>query len=175
MRRLDAVGVPYEVVPGVSAFQAAAAALKLELTPAGKNQTVILTRASGNTGTPDSENLARLAAHRTGMALFLSAAQMGEVVDALTPHYGPDAPVVVAYRVSWPDQQIFRTTLAEAAVTMQTAGIDRTALILVGPMVDDSPAAESLLYDPSYSHLFRKPTAKCDKREPGRRRQLSAD
>ena len=83
MRRLDAMKVPYEVVPGVSSFQAAAAALKIELTPAGKNQSIILTRAAGNTGTPDSESLAALASHRTGMALFLSAAQMPAVVAAL--------------------------------------------------------------------------------------------
>jgi precorrin-4/cobalt-precorrin-4 C11-methyltransferase len=156
MRRLDALGIAYEVVPGVSAFQAAAAALKIELTPAGKNQTVILTRAAGNTGVPESEQLAELARHQTGMALFLSAAQMPEVVAALTPHYGPDAPVVVAYRVSWPDQLIFRSTLAEVGDRMAAAEITRTALILVGPMLDDSPPAESHLYDKNYAHLFRK-------------------
>ena len=90
------------------------------------------------------------------MALFLSAAQMPEVVAALTPHYGPDAPVVVAYRVSWPDQQILRCTLADVAGRMAEAGITRTALILIGPMLDDAPAAESHLYDRTYSHLFRK-------------------
>lgn len=156
MRRLDALGVVYEVVPGVSAFQAAAAALKIEFTPAGKSQTVILTRAAGNTGVPEGEDLAGLARHKTAMALFLSAAQMPEVVAALTPHYGPDAPVVVAYRVSWPDEQIFRATLGDVSDRMAEAGITRTALILVGPMLDDAPASESRLYDRSYSHLFRK-------------------
>lgn len=156
MRRLDARGVPYEVVPGVSAFQAAAAALKIELTPAGKNQSVILTRASGNTGTPSSESLAALAAHKTGIVLFLSAAQMPEVVSALEPHYGPDAPVVVAYRVSWPDEQLIPCTLATVALRMAEAEITRTALILIGPMLDDSPPAESHLYDKHFSHLFRK-------------------
>ncbi len=156
MRRLDALGIAYEVVPGVSSFQAAAAALKMELTPAGKNQSVILTRAAGNTGTPAGESLAELAAHRTGMALFLSAAQMPEVVAALTPHYGPDAPVVVAYRVSWPDQIFLHGTLSTVAEQMAKAQITRTALILVGPMLDDSPPAESHLYDKNYSHLFRK-------------------
>ncbi|MCA1684695.1 MAG: precorrin-4 C(11)-methyltransferase, partial [Planctomycetia bacterium] len=156
MRRLDALGIPYEVVPGVSAFQAAAAALRIEYTPAGKSQTVILTRASGKTGVPDGEDLASLARHRTSMALFLSAAQMPEVVAALTPSYGPDAPVVVAYRVSWPDEQVLRTTLGDVAALMAEAGITRTALILVGPMLDDSAGDESHLYDRSYSHLFRK-------------------
>jgi precorrin-4/cobalt-precorrin-4 C11-methyltransferase len=156
MRRLDALGIGYEVVPGVSAFQAAAAALKIEFTPAGKNQTLILTRAAGNTGVPAGETLGELARHRTGMALFLSAAQMGEVVSALTPHYGPDADVVVAYRVSWPDEQILRCRLAEVAGRMAGAGITRTALVLIGPMLDDTPPAESHLYDASYTHLFRK-------------------
>src|SRR5438477_3593651 len=100
MRRLDDLGIPYEVVPGVSSFTAAAAALKVELTPAGANQTVILTRAPGRTGLPANESLAELARHRAGLVLFLSAAQAPAVVEALTPHYGSDAPVVVAYRVS---------------------------------------------------------------------------
>src|SRR2546421_5233667 len=95
MRRLDELGIPYEIVPGVSSFTAAAAALRLELTPAGANQTGILTRAAGRTGVPDNESLAELARHRTGLVLFLSAAQAPVVVEALTPHYGPDAPVVV--------------------------------------------------------------------------------
>jgi precorrin-4/cobalt-precorrin-4 C11-methyltransferase len=156
MRRLDAREIPYEIVPGVSSFQAAAAALKIELTPAGKNQSVILTRAAGNTGAPPGESLDALAAHETGMALFLSAAQMPEVVAALTPHYGPDAPVIVAYRVSWPDQQFLHCTLSNVDERMAEAQITRTALIFIGPMLDDSPPAESHLYDANYSHLFRK-------------------
>ncbi len=156
MRRLDVLGIGYEVVPGVSSFQAAAAAMNLELTPAGKNQTVILTRAAGRTGVPDGEDLAALARHRTGMVLFLSAAQMPEVVAALLPHYGPDAPVAVAYRVNWPDQTLFRCTLATVAQRMADAQITRTALIFVGPMLDDTPPTESHLYDKNFSHLFRK-------------------
>jgi precorrin-4/cobalt-precorrin-4 C11-methyltransferase len=101
MRRLDDLGIAYEMVPGVSSFTAAAAALKLELTPAGANQTVILTRAAGRTGLPANESLAELARHRVGLVLFLSAAQAPAVVAALVPHYGPAAPVVIAARVSW--------------------------------------------------------------------------
>lgn len=156
MRRLDALEVAYEVVPGVSAFQAAAAALRLEYTPAGKSQTLILTRAAGNTGVPDRERLADLARHRSNMVLFLSAAQMGEVVNALEPVYGRDAPVVVAHRVSWPDERFLRCTLADVAERMADAEITRTALVIIGPMLDDEPTAESRLYDSSYSHLFRK-------------------
>jgi precorrin-4/cobalt-precorrin-4 C11-methyltransferase len=156
MRRLDALGIEYEVVPGVSSFQAAAAALKIELTPAGKNQSIILARAAGRTGVAPSDDLAALASHGTGMALFLSAAQMPEVIAALAPHYGPDAPVVVAYRVSWPDQQILRTTLGDVTARMAEAGITRTALILIGPMLDEAPSGASRLYDKTFSHLFRK-------------------
>jgi precorrin-4/cobalt-precorrin-4 C11-methyltransferase len=156
MRRLDALGIAYEVVPGVSSFTAAAAALKLELTPAGANQTVILTRAAGRTGLPDNEALAELARHRTGLVLFLSAAQVAEVVAALTPHYGPEAPVVVAYRVSWPDQVLLRCTLATLAAEMKAARIHLTALILVGPMLDANRHADSHLYDAAYTHRFRR-------------------
>lgn len=159
MRRLDECEVPYEVVPGVSSYQAAAAALKIELTPAGKNQSVILTRAAGRTGVPEVDDLAELGSHGTGMVLFLSADQMVEVVAALQPRYGPEAPVVVAYRVGWPDQQFLRCSLAEVAARMANAGITRTALIFIGPMVDGAPALESHLYNKSYSHLFRKGTA----------------
>jgi precorrin-4/cobalt-precorrin-4 C11-methyltransferase len=156
MRRLDELGIPYEVVPGVSSFTAAAAALKLELTPAGANQTVILTRAAGRTGVPENESLSELARHRSGLVLFLSAAQVHAVVEALTPHYGPEAPVVVAYRVSWPDQLILRCTLATLAEAMASAKVRLTALILVGPMLEPDRARNSRLYDPTYSHRFRR-------------------
>jgi precorrin-4/cobalt-precorrin-4 C11-methyltransferase len=155
MRRLDELAIPYEVVPGVSSFTAAAAALKMELTPAGVNQTVILTRAAGRTALPANEALAELARHRVGLVLFLSAAQAAEVVEALTPHYGAEAPVVVAYRVSWPDQQLLPCTLATLAQTMKDARIHLTALILVGPMLQPEPGHASRLYDRTYTHRFR--------------------
>jgi precorrin-4/cobalt-precorrin-4 C11-methyltransferase len=156
MRRLDELGVPYEVVPGVSSFTAAAAALKLELTPAGANQTVILTRAPGRTGLPENESLADLARHRVGLVLFLSGAQVPEVVAALAPHYGPEAPAVVAYRVSWPDQVILRCTLATLDEEMRAAGVRLTALILVGPMLEPDRVRASHLYDRGYTHRFRR-------------------
>jgi precorrin-4/cobalt-precorrin-4 C11-methyltransferase len=161
IRRLDELGIASEVVPGVSAFSAAAAALKMEWTPAGVNQTVILTRAPGRTGLPANEDLGDLARHRVGMCLFLSAAQMPEVVAALMPHYGPEAPVVVAHRVSWPDQHILRCALAEAADRMAEAGITLTALVMIGPMLEGDSKSGSHLYDRSYTHRYRKgqPTA----------------
>ncbi|MDB5350867.1 MAG: precorrin-4 C11-methyltransferase [Planctomycetota bacterium] len=156
MRRLDSLGIDYEVVPGVSSYSAAAAELKIELTPAGVNQTVILTRAAGRTGLPSNEDLASFGSHRTGMCLFLSAAQMPEVVASLIPHYGPDAPVVVAHRVSWPDQTFIHCTLADVSERMAQAEITMTALVFIGPMLDDTKAVESHLYDRTYSHSYRK-------------------
>jgi precorrin-4/cobalt-precorrin-4 C11-methyltransferase len=156
MRRLDALGIPYDVVPGVSSFTAAAAALRLELTPAGANQTVILTRAPGRTGLPPNESLAELARHRTALVLFLSAAQAPAVVEALTPHYGAEAPVVVAYRVSWPDEKLLRCTLKTLTEELRAAKIHLTALILVGPMLEPDRARNSRLYDRGYTHRFRR-------------------
>jgi precorrin-4/cobalt-precorrin-4 C11-methyltransferase len=166
MRRLDELDIPYEVVPGVSSFTAAAAALKIELTPAGANQTVILTRAAGRTGLPENESLAELARHRVGLVLFLSAAQVPRVVEALTPHYGADAPVVIAYRVTWPDQVVVRCTLSTLAEEMAAAKIHLTALILLGPMLEPDRARNSHLYDPAYTHRFRRgAVVKDDNRE----------
>jgi precorrin-4/cobalt-precorrin-4 C11-methyltransferase len=156
MRRLDELAIPYDVVPGVSSFTAAAAALRLELTPAGANQTIILTRAAGRTGVPENESLAELAHHRTGLVLFLSAAQSREVVEALSPHYGPEAPVVVVYRASWPDQQILRCTLDTLEQVLRQAKVTLTALILVGPMLEPDRARNSRLYDRGYTHRFRR-------------------
>ena len=148
--------IAHEIVPGVSSFQAAASELGIEWTPAGVNQTIIITRAAGRTGLPENESLDDLARHRVGMALFLSAAQMPEVVAALQPHYGPDAPVVVLHRVTWPDQAIFRTTLSEAPAVMAEANITMTALVLIGPMLSEIPPLDSHLYSKTYSHTYRK-------------------
>jgi precorrin-4/cobalt-precorrin-4 C11-methyltransferase len=156
MRRLDALAIPYEIVPGVSSFTAAAAALGLELTPAGANQTLILTRAAGRTGLPGNESLADLARHRTGLVLFLSAAQVGEVVEALTPHYGAEAPVVVACRVSRADQVLLRCNLGSLAAEMKAAAIHLAALIFVGPMLVADLARDSYLYSAAFSHRFRR-------------------
>jgi precorrin-4/cobalt-precorrin-4 C11-methyltransferase len=99
--------------------------------------------------------LAELARHRVGFVLFLSAAQVQAVVEALPPHYGADAPVVIAYRVTWPDQVILRCTLASLEEEMAAAKIRLTALILIGPMLEPDRARNSHLYDPAYTHRFR--------------------
>ena len=133
MRRLEALGIPYDVTPGVPAFAAAAAALGRELTLPGIAQTVILTRtATRASPMPEREALERLAASGATLAIHLSIANLARVVRALTPHYGADCPAVVAYRVSWPDERLIRGTLADIRAKVKQARITRTALVLVG-------------------------------------------
>jgi precorrin-4/cobalt-precorrin-4 C11-methyltransferase len=156
MRRLDALGIPYDVTPGVPAFAAAAAALRRELTAPGIAQTIILTRtATRSSAMPDGENLDRLAASGATLAIHLSIANLAAVVRTLVPHYGADCPAVVAYRVSWPDELLIRGTLATIRGQAKAVRITRTALILVGPAlaVDGS---DSRLYAPDHHHLMRK-------------------
>jgi precorrin-4/cobalt-precorrin-4 C11-methyltransferase len=155
---LEKGGIPCQVIPGVTAAFAAAAALAQELTLPELTQTVILTRAAGRTPVPPGESLADLARHGATMVIYLSIKLVDQVVAELTPAYGAGAPVVVAYRVSWPDQQIIRGTLATISAQVQEAGIDRQALILVGPALtarEESLKARSRLYDKSFSHGFR--------------------
>lgn len=156
MRRLAALGVPYEIVPGVSAFTAAAAALGRELTLPELSQTVILTRAEGRTAMPAGEKLADLARHRATMALFLSVTLLDEVAAELIPAYGADCPVAVVHRATWPDQQIVTGTLADIRAKVRAARIRSQSMVLVGPVLTAADFADSRLYDPSFSHRFRR-------------------
>ena len=156
MRRLDALGIAYDVVPGVPAYAATAAALKTELTLPDVAQTVILTRtATRATDMPPGEDLATLAASRATLAIHLSVTNLAAIVRTLTPIYGADCPVVVAYRVSWPDQQILRGTLTTIRDQVKAAGFTRTALILVGRVLGVTEFSDSALYDPGHSHVLR--------------------
>ena len=157
MRRLDAVGISYDVTPGVPAFAAAAAALRTELTLPEASQSVILTRTAVRASAmPESESLAALGASGATLAIHLSVNNLARVVRELVPHYGPDCPVVVAYRVSWPDERLLRGTLATIRDRVKEAGITRTALILVGRVLaEGAPAAESRLYAADHSHVLR--------------------
>jgi precorrin-4/cobalt-precorrin-4 C11-methyltransferase len=155
---LEQEDVPFEVIPGVTAAAAAAAALAQELTLPETTQTVILTRAPGRTPVPEREALAALAQHGATMAIYLSAKLIDGVAAELAGAYGPEAPVVVAYRVSWPDQKIVRGTLATIASLAKQAGIQRQALILVGPALaawERRLTHRSRLYDRSFTHGFR--------------------
>jgi len=156
MRRLDALGIPYDVTPGVPAFAAAAAALRTELTLPGVSQTVVLTRtATRSSPMPEGEDLAALGASGATLAVHLSVTNLTKVIRALTPHYGGDCPVVVAYRVGWSDEQFIRGTLADIRDTVKAAGITRTALILVGRVLATEDFADSRLYAADHHHVLR--------------------
>lgn len=156
MRRLDALGIAYDVTPGVPAYAAAAAALKAELTLPEVSQTVILTRtATRSSQMPEGEGLPILAASGATLAIHLSVTNLAKVVRDLIPRYGPDCPVIVVYRVSWPDERIIRGTLASIRESVKAAGITRTALILVGRVFAESAFADSRLYAADHHHVLR--------------------
>lgn len=156
MRALDDLGIDYDVTPGVPAFAAAAAALKRELTLPGIAQSVILTRtAMKASAMPEGEELGRLAQSGATLAIHLSVRNIAHVERELTPHYGTDCPVVVAYRVGWPDEQLISGTLADIARKVRRAKITRNALILVGPVLGDAAFSDSALYDPEHVHVLR--------------------
>ena len=161
MRRLDKLGIAYDVTPGVPAFAAAAAALKTELTLPGIAQTVVLTRTSVRASPmPRGEDLKNLAKSGATLAIHLSAKNIAGVVRALKPRYGADCPVVVAARVSWPDEAIIRGTLRDISARVKAAGIKRTALILVGKALAAGDFADSRLYAADHGHALRKPVRK---------------
>ncbi len=156
IRRLAEMSIPYEIVPGVPSFAAAAARLGRELTLPGVAQTVILTRTGGKaTPMPETERLEQLGAARATLAIHLSIRNLGQVERALTPHYGADCPVVIAHRVSWPDEQIIATSLAGMRAAVRAAKITRTALVLVGPVLGETAFGDSRLYDAGFAHVLR--------------------
>ncbi|MDQ1661584.1 MAG: precorrin-4/cobalt-precorrin-4 C11-methyltransferase [Blastococcus sp.] len=147
MRRLDAAGVPYDVVPGVPAFAAAAASLKRELTVPGVGQTVILTRTSArSTPMPPGEDLATLGASRATLVLHLAVQRIAELVPELVPNYGADCPVAVVAYASRDDELILRGTLADIVAQVHEAGIRRTAVVIVGAVLSAAEFPDSHLY-----------------------------
>lgn len=153
-RLLDA-DVEVEVVPGLSAYQATAAALQAELTIPGLVQTIVLSRAGGRTGVPEREELASLAALQASLCLYLSARHVEDVQAELLLHYPADTPVAIGYRVSWPDQWIQVVPLADMARVSQERELIRTTLYVVSPALAPPGAARSRLYSASHNHLFR--------------------
>ncbi|SEP27627.1 precorrin-4 C(11)-methyltransferase [Trujillonella endophytica] len=147
MRRLDAAGVPYEVVPGVPSFAAAAAALKRELTVPGVAQTVVLTRTSArSTPMPPGETLAAYAATGATLVLHLAVQRLGELAPELAGHYGADCPAAVVAFASRDDEVVLRGTLADIAAQVEEAGIRRTAIVVVGPALAAEQFPDSHLY-----------------------------
>jgi precorrin-4/cobalt-precorrin-4 C11-methyltransferase len=156
MRRLDALGIPWDVTPGVPAFAAAAAALRRELTIPEVAQTVILTRYGRRASAmPPGEELGSLAAHGATLAIHLGAQAIEEIVATLAPHYGEDCPVAVVARASWPDELVLRGTLATIAAAVEQAGVRRTATILVGPALAAQGFRDSHLYSCDRERLSR--------------------
>lgn len=156
MRRLDALGIAYDVTPGVPAYAAAAAALKCELTLPEVSQTVVLTRTSTRSSPmPEGEELAALGRGCATLAIHLSVNNLAKVVRDLLPLYGAECPVAVAYRVGWPDESFVRGTLADIRDKVKAAGFTRTALILVGRVLDSAEFADSRLYAADHHHVLR--------------------
>ncbi len=156
IRRLEALGIDYTITPGVPAFAAAAAALGCELTLPEVSQTVILTRTAMKASPmPGGEELARLGAAGATLAVHLSVRNLRRVVEELTPVYGADCPAAVVYRASWPDERIVRGTLADIHSKVRAAKITRTALVLVGRVLEGADFPNSRLYDPEHVHLLR--------------------
>jgi len=154
MRLLSEANIPFEVIPGISAFQAAAAKLKVELTVPGLVQTIILTRISGRTAVPPQEELASLAAHQASLCLYLSARHVTSAQEKLLQHYPAQTPVAICYRLGWPDEEILIVPLEEMAGTTQATKLIRTTLYVISPALA-AEAARSRLYHPEHAHLFR--------------------
>ncbi len=156
IRKMEELGIPYEIIPGVSSFTAAAAVLGKELTLPELSQTVIVTRAEGRTLMPEKEKLHMLAAHEATIVLFLSVSLMRKIVKELSPHYGEDCPVAVVQKATWPDQKIVLGTLKDISDKVREAKITETAIIIVGRVLTSKDFANSRLYDPEFTHRFRK-------------------
>lgn len=154
---LDKLGIPHTVVPGVSSFLAAAAAMQKEYTLPDVTQTVILTRMEGRTPVPERERLEELAKHRATMIIFLSVGRIAKLAERLRTAYPAATPVAVVYKASWPEEKIVTGTLLDIAEKVQAAGITKTALVTVGEFLGDAYAL-SKLYDKTFTHEFRKGT-----------------
>lgn len=152
----EEIGMDWEMVPGVSSLGAAAAAIGRELTAPRISQSVILTRRASRTPMPESEDIRSFAAHGTTMAIFLSAAKPRVLQqELLEGGYAPETPCAVVYRASWPDERVIECVLEDLADSIREAGFTRQALILVGPALG-AGGTRSHLYNPGYSHMFRK-------------------
>ncbi len=152
---LSAEDIEFEVVPGVSSFTAAAAALKSELTVPELTQTIILTRAEGRTKMPPKEKLEELAKHECTLVLFLSAVLAKSAQEKLLTAYPAETPIAIVYKASWPEQQIYRGELSELSQIMRDQKITMTALIFVGRCLT-AKGFKSRLYDENFSHAFRR-------------------
>lgn len=156
MRRLDKLGMAYEVVPGVSSFTAAAASIRSELTKPDISQTIILTRMGGRaSGVPEAESLANLASHGATMCIFLSGQYLKEAITELLVHYPEDTPVALVHKASWADERSHVSTLGRLLLEINLNDWKLTSILLVGEALNKNSGGESRLYAADYSHKFR--------------------
>lgn len=155
IRRLEALSIDYEIIPGVTATSASAAWLGKELTLSGISQTVILTRYEGKTPFPERERLPALAAIGATLVIHLGITRIHKIVEELIPFYGADCPIAVCYRTSWPDQDSVKGTLKDIVQKVREKKFTRTALILVGPVLASNDFKDSYLYDHDQAHIYR--------------------
>lgn len=156
MDALKQRGIKSVMVPGVSSFAAAAAAVGRELTMPEISQTVIITRTGGRTPVPEKENLRSLASHQAAMCIFLSVGMMEQVVAELLSAYPAETPVAVVEKASWPEERVIRATLGEIAQKVNAAAVTKTAMILVGDFLAEEKSRKSRLYAADFSHGFRE-------------------
>ena len=158
VRELNRLSIPFTVTPGVPSFAAAAATLQTEWTLPELGQSVVLTRTSGRASSmPEAETLEGFAVTGAVMAIHLSIHVLTDVIGRLIPFYGADCPAAIVYRASWPDERVFRGTLADLGLALEGEPIERTALILVGKSLGESDFSNSSLYDADYRRRFRTP------------------
>ena len=155
MDELDKYGIEYKVVPGVSSFVAAASSIKKEFTLPSVTQTVILTRVEGRTKVPETEDLEKLASIGASMAIFLSISMIDKVTEKLRKGYGRNVPIAVVARSTWEDEKIIIGTLDDIGEKVKAEGINKCAQILVGDFID-CEYEKSLLYDKTFTHMFRE-------------------
>lgn len=155
MDELEKRNISYQVIPGVSSFTAAAAAIKREFTLPNVSQTVILTRVEGRTPVPPNEDLEKLASIGASMAIFLSVSMIDKVLAKLRKGYGRNVPIAVIERATWEDERTIIGTLDDISAKVKEANITKCAQILVGDFID-CKYDKSLLYDKTFSHMYRK-------------------
>ena len=154
---LKKIGIEYEIIPGITSFLASAASLGCELTLPGITQTIIVTRAESRTKVPKREKIAELAKHKATMIFYLSVHLMGDIVrEAIKGGYSKSTPVAAVYRASWKDEKVITGTLGDIVKKVRDEKITRTAIIIIGDIVNPKSYEYSKLYDKTFSHGFRK-------------------
>ena len=157
MRRLEQLGIDYEIVPGVSSFSAAAATLGVELTRPEVSQSIVLTRVSGRaSAVPETESIEQWARHRASMCIFLSGPHLKKIVADLLLHYPPETPVALVHRASWKDERSHRSTLGKLVSEVKVKDWQLTTLLLVGDALAKAEGVESSLYAATFTHRFRR-------------------